>query len=63
MILMLRINVLPALGAMPMTSPLSESENEPLRLDFDHRLTLDFHVSMIQCANAASDCSHGCGDG
>jgi hypothetical protein len=43
----IRINVLAALGTMPMTNPMGESENEPLRLDFDHRLKLDFHGSRV----------------
>ncbi len=30
-----------------MTNPMGESENEPLRLDFDHRLKLDFHGSKV----------------
>jgi len=43
----IRINVLAALGTIPMTNPVGESENEPLRLDFDHRLKLDFHGSRV----------------
>jgi hypothetical protein len=30
-----------------MTDPAGESENEPLRLDFDRRLKLEFHGSRI----------------
>ena len=40
-------NVLLALGAMPMTNPTGESENAPLRLDFDRRLMLEFHGSRM----------------
>jgi len=43
----IRINVLAALEAMLMMNPTGESENEPLRLDFDHRLKLDFHGSRV----------------
>src|SRR3990170_5987316 len=38
----IRINVLSALGTIPMTNPMGESKNEPLRLDFDgSRVTSD----------------------
>ena len=30
-----------------MTDPAAESENEPLRLDFDRRPKLEFHGSRI----------------
>jgi Transposase DDE domain group 1 len=43
----IRINGLAALGAEPMTNPMGELENEPLRLGFDHRLKLDFHGSSV----------------
>lgn len=32
---------------MSMRNPTGESENEPLRLAFDHRLKLDFHGSRV----------------
>lgn len=38
-----RINTLNVSGVCAMTNPTGESEKGPLRLDFDHRLKLDFH--------------------
>ena len=35
------------LEARLMANPAGDSENEPLRLDFDRRLKLEFHGSRI----------------
>ncbi len=42
-----RINVLTVPGTAPMMNPTGESENESLRLDFDHRLKLDLHGCKV----------------
>src|SRR4030095_9903850 len=43
----IRINVLATLETTLMTNPMGESGDRPVRLDFDHRLKLDFHGSKV----------------